>query len=82
MAQSTGIGAAAESGRRWALLAGAAAGPARAELGGGAHDAPEWARRLRSEQSARHYRHVALDALGRGNSGGAGANPDIKERED
>jgi type IV secretion system protein TrbL len=82
LAQSTGVGAAAESGRRGALLAGAGAGPARAEIAGAAHDAPEWARRLRSEQSARHYRHVALEALGRGNSGGAGASPDIKERED
>jgi type IV secretion system protein TrbL len=44
--------------------------------------APQWARRLRSEQSARHHRQVALQAVREGDRGGAGANPDIKERED
>ncbi|CAA9522502.1 MAG: Conjugative transfer protein TrbL, partial [uncultured Sphingomonadaceae bacterium] len=44
--------------------------------------APEWARQLRSEQSARHHRQVALQAVREGDRGGAAANPDIKERED
>ena len=75
-----GIRAAAERGRRAALLAGAGTGSTTAPT---ADDgAPEWARRLRSEQSARHHRQVALHALHQGGGGGAAAIPDIKEKED
>ena len=49
--------------------------------GGAADEAPQWARRLRAEQSARHHRHAALQAVREGDRGGAGANPDISERE-
>jgi type IV secretion system protein TrbL len=78
-----GIAAAAERGRRAALFAGSS----RSADGGAADaatptDTPEWARRLRSEQTARHHRHVALQAVKDGDRGGAAANPDIKERED
>jgi type IV secretion system protein TrbL len=36
---------------------------------------------MRSEQSARHHRQVALHAVRDGDRGGAGANPDISERD-
>jgi type IV secretion system protein TrbL len=78
-----GIAAAAERGQRAALLAGATStrpvAPLAAEP---ANDTPDWARRLRSEQTARHHRHAALQALREGDRGGAAANPDIKEKED
>ena len=50
--------------------------------GAGGAGAPQWARRLRSEQSARHHRHAALQAVREGDRGGAGISPDISERED
>ena len=43
--------------------------------------APAWARQLRSEQAVRHHRHVALQALREGDRGGAGATPDLHERD-
>jgi type IV secretion system protein TrbL len=48
---------------------------------GGADQAPGWARQLRAEQNARHHRQVALHAIRDGDRGGAGANPDISERD-
>lgn len=79
-----GLAEAADRGRRTAMHAGnagAAAGQAGgSEAPGGG--VPQWARRLRSEQSARHHRHAALSAVREGDRGGAGANPDISERED
>jgi type IV secretion system protein TrbL len=79
-AQAGGFKAAAERGRRAALFAGsAAADPAVGDEGGG--EPPAWARRLRSEQSLRHHRQIALQAIREGDRGGASATPDIKERE-
>ena len=80
---AAGLGAAAERGERAALFAGARA------AGGGAAESslqpanatPDWARRLRSEQAARHQRHAALQAIREGDGGGAAANPDISEKE-
>jgi len=43
---------------------------------------PSWARQMRAEQSARHHRHVAIQAVREGDRGGASAAPDIKEKED
>ena len=80
-----GLGAAAARGRQAAVMAGASSSGGSGPSGAGASasdDAPQWARQLRSEQSARHHRHVALQAVREGDRGGAGANPDIKERED
>jgi type IV secretion system protein TrbL len=79
-----GIAAAAEQGQRAALFAGASSTrPAAAQATGDqASDAPDWARRLRSEQTARHHRHAALQAIREGDRGGAAANPDIKEKEE
>ncbi|HEX8442401.1 MAG TPA: P-type conjugative transfer protein TrbL [Allosphingosinicella sp.] len=85
LGSAAGLGEAAERGQRAALLAGASrpAGNAACPSGGpAAEDAPQWARRLRSEQSARHHRHAALQAVREGDRGGAAATPDISERED
>jgi type IV secretion system protein TrbL len=79
-----GLGAAAERGERAALFAGAGAsgGTPSASGGGGVDDMPGWARRMRAEQTARHHRQVALHTIRDGERGGAGATPDIGERED
>ena len=78
-----GLGAAAERGERAALMAGArtSGGGTTLSPASAADGAPDWARQLRSEQSARHHRQVALHALRDGDRGGAGANPDISERD-
>ncbi|MGE5562460.1 MAG: P-type conjugative transfer protein TrbL [Bacillota bacterium] len=78
-----GIAAAAERGQRAALFAGSSRSAASDATDAGASSGPpDWARRLRSEQTARHHRHVAMQAIKDGDRGGAAANPDIKERED
>lgn len=83
-----GLGAAAEKGRdaAWSALArkpaSASAASAAASAGGGGGDAsPAWAQRLRAEQTSRHRRQLAVHMLGAGSSRGAGATPDIKERD-
>lgn len=43
--------------------------------------APAWAKTLRSEQSSRHRRQMAIHALQQGDRGGGSAAPDIKERD-
>jgi type IV secretion system protein TrbL len=84
MSNFGGIKAAAERGERAAFVAGSSrAGTGPAAVGQDQPDAaPQWARKLRSEQSARHHRHAALQAVREGDRGGAGASPDIKEKED
>ena len=85
LSDAAGLGEAAERGRRAAMFAGASGGASSAAASGGggsADEAPAWARRLRAEQTARHHRHVALQAVREGDRGGAAATPDIKERED
>jgi len=86
ISSATGLGAAAERGERAALLAGArtsaSAGAAGAAAHPGADDAPQWARQLRSEAAARHRRHIAMQTVREGDRGGAGATPDIAEKED
>jgi type IV secretion system protein TrbL len=79
-----GLSDAAGRGQRAALLAGGSrSGSGAAQSASAADDgAPQWARQLRSEQAARHHRHAALQAVREGDRGGAGANPDIKEKED
>ncbi|ESW84160.1 MULTISPECIES: P-type conjugative transfer protein TrbL [unclassified Mesorhizobium] len=44
--------------------------------------APAWARRLRSEQTARAHRHAATQAVRDGDRGGSGANPSLNDKED
>lgn len=82
LGQAGGIAAAAERGQRAALFAGSSRSDAGAPDAASQGETPDWARRLRSEQSARHHRHVALQAIKDGDRGAAAANPDIKERED
>jgi len=79
-----GLSAAAERGERAALFAGSnrSASAARAPASGAGDEAPPWARRLRSDQAARHHRHLAVQALREGDRGGSGANPDISEGKD
>jgi type IV secretion system protein TrbL len=43
--------------------------------------APAWARAMRSQQTARHHRQIAMHTIQQGDRGGASATPDIKERE-
>ena len=84
MSAALGLGAAAESGRHaaWAALnRGQASGSPGSEAAGG-ETAPAWARQLRAEQTARHRRQAAVQALREGDRGSASAIPDIKERED
>ena len=78
-----GLGAAAERGERAALMAGArtSGGTGASGSSSAADEAPGWARQLRTQQSARHHRQVALHALREGDRGSAGASPDISERE-
>lgn len=81
---SMGLSDAADRGRRSAIFAGSGGGASGTGSAGGSSggEAPEWARRLRADQAARHHRHAALQSVREGDRGGAAANPDIKERED
>jgi len=76
-----GIADAAERGQR-AAFAGIAPAGTGGPIAGAADTAPTWARQLRAEQTARHHRHVALQAIREGDRGGTGATPDISEKED
>ena len=86
--QSIGLGAAAEAGRNAAWNAGKTSSSASSGASGsGASEGssapmPPWAQQMRSEQSARHNRQLALHAVRDGDRGGSGANPDIKEKEE
>jgi len=79
-----GLKAAAARGRHaaWAATtpdAGSAAASDRS--GDGGESAPAWARQLHSEQTSRHRRHVAVQAMREGDRGGASAAPDISEKD-
>lgn len=78
-----GLGEAAERGRNaaWAAINRTSSSSAAAAEGAGGDAAPAWAQRLRAEQASRHHRQLAMHALGAGSSRGAGATPDIKERD-
>jgi type IV secretion system protein TrbL len=47
-----------------------------------ANSAPDWAQRLRSEQSARNSRHTVAQAIKDGDKSGAAANPSLHDKED
>src|SRR3546814_15495779 len=76
-----GIGEAAAGGRQAAWHAINQNSPSPAS-GGGETGAPAWARAMRTEQSSRHRRQLAIHTLQQGDRGGASATPDIKERND
>ncbi|RWQ22739.1 P-type conjugative transfer protein TrbL [Mesorhizobium sp.] len=44
--------------------------------------APAWAKRLRSEQTARAHRHTAMQAVRDGDRPGSGANPSLNDKDD
>lgn len=81
---SVGLADAAGRGERAALLAGGrtTGGGGSPPGDGSAGTVPRWALRMRSEQKAHHRRELALHAIRDGERGGAGAAPDISERED
>lgn len=81
--RASGLGTAAERGRSaaWSALNHPPSGAAPPSPGQ-SDTTPGWARSLRSEQTARHRRHMAFQAVREGDRGGAGASPDIKERDD
>lgn len=78
-----GIREAAERGQQAAWQAGtpppASVATAGATASGSAP--PAWAQKLHASQTARHRRQMAVHAIRDGDKGGAGANPDIKERD-
>lgn len=43
---------------------------------------PTWAKRLRSEQTARAHRHAALHAVREGDRSGGSANPSLNQKDD
>ncbi|TIW22220.1 MAG: P-type conjugative transfer protein TrbL, partial [Mesorhizobium sp.] len=65
----------ATGGAPTALMAGSPAGTA-------ANAAPIWARRLRSEQTARAHRHAAVQAVRDGDRPGGSANPSLNDKDD
>lgn len=81
LGKAGGLAAAADRGERAALMAGgrtsSSAGPVPSN-----EAAPRWAQQLRSEQTSRHRRHLALAAIRDGDRGSAGALPDISEKEE
>jgi type IV secretion system protein TrbL len=82
MANAGGLATAEERGRRAALFAGASRSTEATADSAISNGAPDWARQLRAEQSARHHQQMAIQAIKEGDGGGAAANPDIREKED
>jgi len=74
-----GVGEAVGSGRKAAWNALNETGPAASAAG--SDGTPAWAQALKSEQTARHRRQLAVHAIGQGDRGGGAATPDIKERD-
>jgi type IV secretion system protein TrbL len=81
----SGLGAAAAAGSKAAWDAGSTRSTAPGASGGegaSSHaEPPAWARRLRSEQSGRHRRHMVVQAVREGDRPSAPTAPDIKERD-
>ncbi|HMO74327.1 MAG TPA: P-type conjugative transfer protein TrbL [Sphingopyxis sp.] len=85
-ASTSGFKAAAERGQKAAWDAGTTSTPAAGSAAGGAASGggaspPAWAQNLHASQAGRHRRQMAIHAIRDGDKGGAGANPDIKERD-
>ena len=72
----------AEAGRRAAWRATGGIPSSRATpLPADSEDVPEWARRLRASQRFRTHAHTAVQALKDGDKPGAGAHPNLGQRE-
>ncbi|MGV7121373.1 P-type conjugative transfer protein TrbL [Sphingopyxis sp. 550A] len=83
MRNALGLRAAAERGQQAAWAAGTTGaaptgGTAAASAG---TTPPAWAQKLHATQTSRHRRQMAIHAIQSGDRGGAGAAPDIKERD-
>src|SRR3546814_4949379 len=80
---ASGLGAAAERGRQAAWAAGSTStgSAAGASDAASSESTPAWAQKLHASQASRHRRQMAIHAIRDGDKGGAGANPDIKERD-
>ncbi len=74
-----GLRAAAERGQQAVWSAGSGGSAPAAEAGGAG--TPDWARKLHATDARRHRRQMAVHAIQGGDKGGAGATPDIKERD-
>jgi len=76
----------ADAGRRgaWTATGGAptAAMSEGAPVSTATNSAPDWAKRIRSEQTARASRHAVSQAIKDGDRPGSGANPTINEKDD
>ncbi len=81
MSDALGIGEAAASGRHAAFDALTERAPSASAPGDAGSATPGWARKLQSNQAARHHRQTAIHALQSGDRGGHGATPDIKEKD-
>ncbi len=80
---ASGTGPEKASGPTTAAPSGEGGRSAPPDAGEGTADAaPPWARKLQSEQNARHRQQMITHTVQSGDQGGAGANPDIDEKED
>ena len=82
MRNAFGLREAAERGQQAAWAAGSTASTSSAgsATGSGATP-PAWAQNLHAKQTSRHRGQMAVHAIQGGDKGGAGANPDIKEKD-
>lgn len=80
-----GFGRSVDAGREaaWTATGGApTASMTGSPTGPVADAAPGWARRLRSEQTARAHRHAAMQAVREGDRPGGSANPSLNDKDD
>ncbi|BCH18899.1 hypothetical protein MesoLjLa_57500 [Mesorhizobium sp. L-2-11] len=80
-----GFGRSVDAGREaaWTATGGApTASMTGSPTGPVADAAPGWARRLRSEQTARAHRHTAMQAVREGDRPGGSANPSLNDKDD
>lgn len=83
LSATLGLGEAAAAGRRGAFNAMAGHGPSIAgDASDGTSSMPGWARAMKAQQTSRHHRQTAVQAVQSGDRGGHGVTPDIQERED
>ncbi|TIV74323.1 MAG: P-type conjugative transfer protein TrbL, partial [Mesorhizobium sp.] len=79
------VGRNADAGRdaAWTATGGApTASMTERSAGSATVSAPTWARRLRSEQTARANRHAAMQAVRDGDRPGGSANPSLNDKDD
>ncbi|MEE4450508.1 P-type conjugative transfer protein TrbL [Novosphingobium resinovorum] len=76
------IRASAERGQQAAWNAGRTSpAPAVASAGAVSDPTPAWAQSLRTQQTARHQRHMAMQTIKDGDRPGGAANPDLSQKE-